>query len=176
MPVVAAGVVAGAVVSSAGGVADKPPFPTARAFTLPSVVAGQPPASLAAVPGRPVVLTFFAAWCEPCVTELPLIERLSRAWQPEGAPAPVVVGVDELDQRPDGPNLVRRTGVTFANGFDHDGSVGRRWDVDGLPVTVFIAADGRIVSYHRGQLDAATLDRLVGRLTSASRSPGAAPR
>jgi cytochrome c biogenesis protein CcmG, thiol:disulfide interchange protein DsbE len=169
VPVAAAGVVVAAVVSSAGGTPDRPPFAAARGFTLPPVVAGQPSAGLAGKPGRPVVLTFFAAWCAPCVTELPLIERLSETWQREGSQAPVVVGVDELDQRPDGPDLVRRTGVTFPSGFDHDGSVGRQWLLDGLPVTVFIAPDGRVVAYHRGQLDQATLDGLVRRLTAAAR-------
>jgi thiol-disulfide isomerase/thioredoxin len=176
VPVVAAGIVAAAVASSSGGVADKPPFTTARPFTLPPMLSGQPAATLTAAPGRPVVLTFFAAWCAPCVSELPLIERLSRSWQQEGPTSPVVVGVDELDQRPDGPDLVRRTGVTFPSGFDHDGSVGRRWNVDGLPITVFIAPDGRIVSYHRGQLDQGTLDRLVRQLTRPSPSADASPR
>jgi thiol-disulfide isomerase/thioredoxin len=176
VPVVAAGIVAAAVASSSGGAADKPPFRAARAFTLPPVEGGKPAATLRSAPGRPVVLTFFAAWCAPCVSELPLIERLSRSWQQEGPGAPVVVGVDELDQRPDGLNLVRRTGVTFPSGFDHDGSVGRRWNVDGLPITVFIAPDGRVVSYHRGQLNQGILDRLVRQLTSAGRSAGGAPR
>jgi thiol-disulfide isomerase/thioredoxin len=143
---------------------------------LPPVVSGQPAATLAPAPGRPVVLTFFAAWCTPCVTELPLIERLSRSWQQQGPAAPVVVGVDEQDQGPDGRDLVRRAGVTFPSGFDHDGSVGRRWDVDGLPITVFIAPSGRIVSYHRGQLDQGTLDRLARQLTDVSRSSGTPPR
>jgi thiol-disulfide isomerase/thioredoxin len=176
VPIVAAGVVAAAVASSSGGTTDKPPFPTARAFSLPPVVNGLPATRLRAAPGRPVVLTFFAGWCAPCVTELPLIERLSRSWQQDGPAAPVVVGVDEQDQRPDGQDLVRRAGVTFPSGFDHDGSVGQQWDVDGLPITVFIAPDGRIVSYHRGQLDQGTLDRLVRQLTTASRSSGASPR
>ena len=96
------------------------------------------------------------------------MEGLSRAGQNEGPGAPVVVGVDELDQRPDGPDLVRRTGVTFPAGFDHDGGVGRRWAVDGLPVTVFIAPDGRVIAYHRGELKQGQLDALVRRLVAAS--------
>jgi peroxiredoxin len=165
--VVAVAVVVGAILSSGGGAADGAPFAAAPAFTLPAVDSGQPSVSLPAVPGRPVVLTFFAAWCAPCTRELPVIERLWRSVQVEGPGAPTVIGVDELDQRPDGPDLVRRTGVTFPSGYDHDGAVGRHWAVDGLPITAFIAPDGRVVAYHRGELDAAQLDVLVHRLVAA---------
>jgi thiol-disulfide isomerase/thioredoxin len=165
-------VVVAVLTSDGGGAADASPVPTARGFTLPPVIAGQPPAVLAPVPGHPVVLTFFASWCQPCTQELPLLEKLSRSWQSERAgvgssSVPVVVGVDELDQRPDGPDMVQQARVTFPSGYDHDGSIGRRWLVDGLPITVFIAPDGRVVDYHRGQLRQGELDALVRRLRAA---------
>jgi cytochrome c biogenesis protein CcmG/thiol:disulfide interchange protein DsbE len=160
-------VLAAATVTARHGSTDKPPFATARAFTLSAVVTGQPSVSLAPVPGRPVVLTFFAAWCTPCVAELPVIERGWRSFQAAGPSAPLVVGVDELDQKPDGPDLVRQAGVTFPSGYDHDGAVGRSWAVNGLPITVFIAPTGRLVAYHRGQLNAAQFDALVRRLEAA---------
>jgi cytochrome c biogenesis protein CcmG/thiol:disulfide interchange protein DsbE len=164
-----AAVVAAAVLSASGGGADASPFSSAEAFTLPPVIAGQPPAVLAGAPGRPVVVNFFAAWCVPCRQELPLLERLHRGGTGQGGGAPVVVGIDEQDQRPDGPDLVRQAGVTFPTGFDHDGTVGRQWAVDGLPITAFVAPDGRIVAYHRGELRQGQLDALVRRLMAASR-------
>jgi len=154
-------------VTARHGSPDKPPFATARGFTLPAVSEGQPGATLAAAPGRPVVLTFFAAWCQPCTAELPLIEQAWRAFAAQGPRAPLVVGVDELDQKPAGPDLVRQTGVTFPSGYDHDGAVGRSWAVNGLPITVFIAPTGRVVAYHRGQLNRPQLDALVSRLEGA---------
>jgi len=160
-------VLAAATVTARHGSADKPPFATARAFTLSAVVTGQPSVSLAPVPGRPVVLTFFAAWCTPCVAELPVIERGWRSFQAAGPSAPLIVGVDELDQKPDGPDLMHQAGVTFPSGYDHDGAVGRSWAVNGLPITVFIAPTGRLVAYHRGQLNAAQFDALVRRLEAA---------
>ncbi len=155
----AAGVVAAGIISSSGRAAGDAasPVPAVRPFTLPPVIDGAAPVALPRVPGHPVVLTFFASWCAPCTRELPVIERAFRSGVP-------VVGVDELDQRPDGPDLVRRTGVTFPSGYDHSGSVGRDWAVDGLPITVFIDAAGRVVDYHRGELTQHQLDQLVARL------------
>jgi thiol-disulfide isomerase/thioredoxin len=170
--VVAVMVVGAAVLTSRGGGSGNTvsPVPQAEPFTLAPVIPGQPAAVLSATPGHPVVLAFFASWCAPCTQELPLIEKLSRARPggPRGAVAPTVVGVDELDQRPDGPDLVRSAGVTFPAGYDHDGSVGQKWHIDGLPITVFIAPDGRVVAYHRGQLSQHQLDGLVRQLTAAS--------
>ncbi len=95
-----------------------------------------------------------------------MLEAARTSWGPSG---PELVGVDELDQRPDGPDLVRHAGVTFSTGYDHDGSVGAKWEVNGLPITAFIAPDGRVVAYHRGQLDRHQLDSLVARLLQAAR-------
>lgn len=152
----------------AGG--SRSPVATAPPFTLGPVIPGQPAASLGASPGHPVVVSFFASWCRPCIQELPLIERLARTWDGSRAAAadpatvPEVIGVDEQDQRPDGPDLVRRTGVTFPSGFDHDGRVGAAYGIDGLPITVFVSPGGRVVNYHRGALTSRQLDTLVRRL------------
>jgi cytochrome c biogenesis protein CcmG/thiol:disulfide interchange protein DsbE len=170
---IAATVVVVAVATSDGSAADVSPVRDAQPFSLAPVIAGQPVSALGAAPGHPVVLTFFASWCQPCTQELPLLERLSTSWAAErsrsSSPSrvPVVVGIDEMDQRPDGPEMVRQAGVTFPAGYDHDGSVGRRWLVDGLPITVFIASDGRVVDYHRGELRQHQLDVLVRRLETA---------
>ena len=165
--VVAVAVVSAAVLTSGGGVVDAAPFAAVRPFSLSAVISGQAPVSLAAAPGRPVVLTFFASWCTPCLRELPVIQRYWQSVQAGSGAAPTVLGIDEMDQRPDGPDLVRRTGVTFPSGYDHDGAVGRRWAVDGLPITAFITPGGRVVAYHRGELDQAQLDVLVHRLVAA---------
>jgi thiol-disulfide isomerase/thioredoxin len=136
---------------------------TIHPFTLPSVLPSGPQAVLPAVPGRPTVVTFFAAWCDPCRAELPLVEAAARR---SGAPA--VVGVDVLDQRPDAQQLMQQAGVTFPSGYDHDGTVSERWGIVGLPVTVFIAPDGRVVSFHRGELKQHQLDDLLHRLARAA--------
>ena len=151
---VAGGVVAAALLTSGGSA--RSPVAVVVPFRLPAVMAGGPDAVLRDHPGRPVVLTFFAAWCEPCKKELPAVEAL--AARPGG---PAVVGVDVLDQRADAQDLLAASRVTFPAGYDHDGAVGARWGVNGLPVTVFVGSDGRIVHYHRGQLGASELDRLA---------------
>ena len=156
-------IVAAAATTRGSASPDGGPVATAQAFGLPPVVPGAAPAALGAAPGHPVILTFFAAWCAPCTQELPLFATL-----PVGHSGAQVVGVDVMDQRPDATALLAATGVTFPAGFDHDGTVANRWGVQGLPVTVMVAPDGRVVAYHRGQLGRAALDVLVARLVKAS--------
>jgi cytochrome c biogenesis protein CcmG/thiol:disulfide interchange protein DsbE len=60
-------------------------------FTLPDL--GGRPVSMRALRGRPVLLSFFATWCPPCIEEAPSLERLARRL---GDKATVlVVSVDE---------------------------------------------------------------------------------
>lgn len=155
LAVIAAGTVVAVALATSGGSA-APPIATALPFTLEPVVAGAPNASLTGRPGHPVVVTFFAAWCDPCRRELPAVEALAAR-----AGGPQVLGVDFLDQRADAQALLASSRVTFPSGYDHDGSMGARWGVTGLPVTVFIGSDGRVVHYHRGELGAAELVRLT---------------
>jgi thiol-disulfide isomerase/thioredoxin len=156
----AGGVVTAGVLTTHGSAsANVGPISEAQAFALPNVTPGAPTVALKAVPGKATIVDFFAAWCDPCRAELPLIEAIASR-----AGAPAVVGIDVLDQRPDALTLLKQSRATFPAGFDHDGSASQKWGIDGLPVTVFVAPDGHIVSYHRGQLDQRALEVLVDKL------------
>jgi len=136
--------------------------PVARAvpFSLPDVRPDRANAVLRAVPGRPVVLNFFAAWCDPCHAEVPLLADLARR---QGDRLDVI-GVDMQDNRDLAAQLLADGGATYAAGYDPNRKVTDPWRVNGLPVTVFIAADGTVVDYHRGQLGVVDLTRRVDRL------------
>jgi cytochrome c biogenesis protein CcmG, thiol:disulfide interchange protein DsbE len=156
----AAAALTGALLFWPTGGAPASPVPEALAFRLPEVRGGRLAATLVAQPGRPVILNFFAAWCDPCHAELPLLAQVAR----RDAGRVDVVGVDMQDNRDLATHLLSDADVTFPAGYDPDRSVSAQWQVDGLPVTVFIAPDGRVVDYHRGQLSAADLSGRVDRL------------
>jgi cytochrome c biogenesis protein CcmG/thiol:disulfide interchange protein DsbE len=143
------------------------PSPVAAAlpFHLDEVRTGGGPVALAARPGHPVVLNFFAAWCDPCHAELPVLADLQRRMGTQLQ----VVGVDVQDNRDLAAQMLADSRVGFAAGYDPDRAVSGAWGVDGLPVTVFIAPDGTVVNYHRGQLGLGSLTQQVNALLSRSR-------
>ncbi|MBO0714978.1 MAG: TlpA family protein disulfide reductase, partial [Acidimicrobiales bacterium] len=96
---------AGALPATGGpSVGSRPPV-----LSVPSLEPGRPPVSLTGLRGRPVVVNFFASWCQPCLAELP---RFARAWERVGSKV-AFVGVDVNDSSVHARALVRADHVGF---------------------------------------------------------------
>ncbi|HEX8437342.1 TlpA disulfide reductase family protein [Archangium sp.] len=67
------------------------PSPYLRSLLLPSV--GPTPYDWRRLPGRVVLVSFFATWCFPCLAELPTLEALQKEYGPQGFQV-VLVGMD----------------------------------------------------------------------------------
>lgn len=152
---VAAGLVTGG--RSEGGLTGS----VAPSFSLPDVRRDGMTATI--TPGRPTVVNFFAAWCVPCREELPVLEDAAR----RTAATVSFVGVDVNDSRSAAGDMLAEAGVTFPAGYDPDSAVASRYQLQGMPTTVFIDADGRVADVARGRLTAAELDRRLARLTAS---------
>ena len=117
--------------------------------------------SLADLRGKPVVINFFAAWCGPCRTELPLLTAAAGQHRD--------VQFVLLDWYNDDPGRARQllqdahATVPFT-AADSDGRVGRAYGVVGLPTTVFVRPDGVVDAVVPAQLDEATLAGHLSRL------------
>lgn len=112
--------------------------------------------------GKSVVLNFWASWCVPCRKELPAMETVS---QRAGAKVQFI-GINTADQRQLALSFLTKTGVRYLNGFDPNSSVGSKFGVIGLPVTVFISPHGDIVGRQVGAISAVQLENLLHRLFS----------
>lgn len=110
------------------------------------------PASLASYRGRPVIVNFWATWCEPCKQEMP-------ALQAEAASHPdlVVLGIDNVEAAVKVRPYVEQLGVRFPILLDQDGSIVEQYQVLGLPTSFFVDRGGVLRSVYRGALSAETL-------------------
>lgn len=143
----------GRVVAAAGNA-------RAPEFVLASLQRAGPRLSLEQFSGRPLVINFFASWCVPCRREMPVLQSVAQRFDDSVA----FLGVDHEDSRTQALELVARTGVTYPTAYDPKGRLAREYDARGLPSTVFVSADGRIVATRLGELRRAELEEALVRL------------
>lgn len=91
--------------------------------------------------GKWVLLHFWATWCEPCVDELPALERFSR--RADGMIAFVTVALDGSDTAAV-DEFRERHGITLPIVYEEDARGHRPYTGWGLPATYLIAPDGRV--------------------------------
>jgi cytochrome c biogenesis protein CcmG/thiol:disulfide interchange protein DsbE len=137
-------------------------------FSLPPLTAsgqGQK-TNLSQLLGKPLVLNMWASTCTVCRTETPAFERVARSL---GAHVSFV-GIDTLDESLGaGLAFAKRYNVTYEQLYDPRGVVATGYDVVGLPVTVFVSADGKVVGENVGALSDATLRHYVALLFGVTR-------
>lgn len=108
--------------------------------------------SLTKLRGSPVLLASWATWCAPCRVELPKLQKLHEGWDDKGLEV-VAVNVDSagVDQGKIDA-MVEEFGLTMALWRDSDGAFGTAFGPFGVPMTVLIGRDGRLVKRWLGIL------------------------
>jgi len=120
--------------------------------------------SAADLRGTPLVVNFWATWCEPCEREQPLLVQAAE----EAGGEVAFLGVDYRDEDDAAREWLARYDVPYPNVADPNGSIGYRLGVTtGLPTTVVVDGDGRLRFRVLGELDRATLDDLIERVTTS---------
>jgi thiol-disulfide isomerase/thioredoxin len=105
--------------------------------------------------GKPVVVNFFSSTCVPCQTEMPALEQIHRSTGDKV----VFLGLDVQDTVESGEAFLNSVGVTWDLGRDPDASILQSLGGTGLPTTVLLDANGRVVYKHLGALKAGDLDQ-----------------
>lgn len=124
---------------------------------LPAAVLVPPRVTAESLRGRPAIVHFWASWCEPCVQEAPQFPKLAARLGDRAS----LVAVDWSDDRRGARAFLRRFGWTFPVLADPGGVAGQRAGVQGLPTTLILDADGRVVQRLSGPQ---TADGLLRRL------------
>ena len=131
------------------------------ALRLPCLVGAQEVA-LEDLGGRPVLVNLWASWCAPCREEMPLLQAAYERFGDRIG----FLGVNTQDTRPAAVSLLTDLGVTYAHVVDEDKALLTELAAPGLPVTLAVAADGRIVDRQVGPVSADPLEELASRLVA----------
>jgi cytochrome c biogenesis protein CcmG/thiol:disulfide interchange protein DsbE len=132
-------------------------------FTLPRL--SERPASslrLADLKGHPVLLNFWASWCDACKREAPVMKATWRRVQGQGV---VFVGIDVQDTRSAGLDFLHQYDITYPNVVDATGAVSIEYGMTGVPETFFLDRRGVVVRKVIGELTEPILQsnlRLLG--------------
>ncbi len=128
----------GAVVAGAGPEVGS----AAPDFSLPALD-GHGDVRLADFRGRPVIVNFWASWCNPCRQEFPLLQQALRDHRGERL---AVIGVTFRDIPDDSRNFVSQMKATWRQAVDDDQAVAKAYGVRSIPLTFFVRADGTIAA------------------------------
>lgn len=116
--------------------------------------------------GKPMILSFWATWCKPCVRELNAINDQYIDWQDETGVKLVAISIDDARNSSKVRPFITSQGWEYEVYLDENSDLRRALNVNNIPHTFLVDGNGNIVWQHNGYLpgDEDHLYELVTRL------------
>ncbi len=131
-------------------------------FTLKTLDGGT--VTLSKLQGQPVLINFWASWCEPCRAEMPEIVRAYEAHKADGL---IVLAINMTfeDSLPEAQAFAKEFQMPFPVLLEDTGAVARdAYRLPVLPMSFFIDRKGVIVHRQIGAMNGKQLDTFVGEI------------
>jgi peroxiredoxin len=110
-------------------------------------------ASIANNDGNPVIISFWATWCKPCMRELKAIHEVYADWQDETGVKMYIVSIDQAQDANKVKPLVDGNGWEYEVLLDPNGDFKRAMNVQNVPHVFVLDGKGKIVYNHAGYVD-----------------------
>ncbi len=105
--------------------------------------------------GRTIVVNFWASWCQPCLEEMPELQRVWQAYHEHGV---VFLGVvlhnDDIQAV---QAFLQAARIAYPHGHDEAGKLAASFQVVGLPNTFIVNKEGRLMQRFIGPVTEARL-------------------
>ncbi|HEY2359855.1 MAG TPA: TlpA disulfide reductase family protein, partial [Candidatus Angelobacter sp.] len=114
--------------------------------------------------GKPVLLNFWATWCVPCAAEMPLLNEMQKQYQ--GKIVFIAASIDDEDVKPQVEAFIKKhqgEALTVMMGATLD-TLDDFGVNQGMPGTVFIDAEGKIIDRITGALKRPDLEQRLRKL------------
>lgn len=143
--------------AAATGLGPVGPTPTTLPVgLLPPLGCGEE-VDLAKYAGRPLLINFWATWCGPCMEEMPILRDAERRVSDQVT----FLGINVQDAEPNALEFLAELDVTYDQARDPLAAYFTEVGGFGMPTTLLVDPEGRIVYRHTGTIEAAQLDELL---------------
>lgn len=121
------------------------------------------PATMSAFHGKPTVINLWASWCPPCRREMPAFAAAQAA-----NPDVNFVFLNQAEAAQDVAQFLDKHAPALRNVLiDPAGEASRKFSNRGLPATLFLDAEGRLVDLRVGELSTASLAQRLESIRAA---------
>ena len=103
--------------------------------------------------GKPVIISFWATWCKPCLRELKAIHEVYADWQDETGVKMIIVSIDQAQDANRVKPMVDGFGWECEVLLDPNGDFKRAMNVQNVPHVFVLDGNGKIVYNHTGYVD-----------------------
>lgn len=103
--------------------------------------------------GKPVIISFWATWCKPCLRELNAINEVYADWQEETGVKLIAVSTDEAQNVNRVKPMVDRFGWEYEVWLDPNGDFKRVMNAHTMPTVIIVDGKGNIIETRYGYTD-----------------------
>jgi len=137
--------------SADGGSEAETPVATAPDFTVYDGEGN--PVVLSDYFGKPIVLNFWASWCGPCKSEMPMFQEMYETYGEDMTFLMVNLTDGGQETVESAGSFIAEKGYTFPVYFDTEQQAAYAYYVSSIPVTYFIDGKGNLAAYGMGAMD-----------------------
>jgi cytochrome c biogenesis protein CcmG, thiol:disulfide interchange protein DsbE len=123
---------------------------------------------LARYRGKVVYVDFWASWCGPCRQSFPWMNEMQAR---HGARGLQVIGVNLDANAADAHRFLAENPAQFPIAFDPAGTTPRAYGIKGMPSSVLVGPDGKVLFEHAGfkAADRADLEKRIEQALGAAK-------
>lgn len=98
--------------------------------------------------GKPIIISFWATWCGPCIKELKAINKVYAKWQEETGVKLICISIDDTRQKSEVKPMFNSFGFKYEAYNDPNSVFKRAMNVVNVPHTFLLDGNKKIVSQH----------------------------
>lgn len=102
---------------------------------------------------KPIIISFWATWCKPCIRELKAIHEVYADWQDETGVKMYIVSVDQAQDAQKVRPMVDGLGWEYEVLLDPNGDFKRAMNVQNVPHVFVLDGKGNVKWQHSGYTD-----------------------